>query len=506
MTNDRDDRGSLPMAMLIALVGLTVSGLLGSALIAQVRNVRRTADRGLGLASAEAGLQVAMGSIRAAVGIDGKGSLSRLPCGTIEGAISGAPGSSYRVEVTYRSATGAVMTCPPTTTPATAVVNSRVVTDGSAGGTALGGTTKARVLEATYPFRVPVAQVPAGLVRNYPDGTLCMDAVQEQPSAGDPVLMTTCDPQRPQRQMFAYVKSMAVAHPRSNQSTGTDMCLDATKPASGTFSYVTFQPCAVALDDTTTQSPIRQLWSLHASYAAFAGTDDGKTLNGWCVVQQNPGASGTRLIYTTCPNAPANPYNAADSMALEPSVGAGAAGESTGQLVNYKQFGRCLDVTEGKVDYEYLIAWPCTANPDPAGISWNERWTLPAVTNTKTGGIGQVTTVSGKKNTTGYGKTFCLRSPLSTDTGKFVTTTLCSGAAAAEVTWTRYLANKNSTKAYTLVDSAGNCLQPSETELYTRAGDKIGALKVAKCDGANLLQKWNAVIAAGTGLTNVQER
>ncbi|WIM98366.1 hypothetical protein ACTOB_001964 [Actinoplanes oblitus] len=495
--NDRDERGSLPLAMLIALVGLTVSGLLSSALIGQVRNVRRTAERGVVLASAEAGLQAAMGSIRAAVGTDGKGSLARLPCGTIEGAASGAAGGAYRVQVTYRNAAGASLTCPPTATPATAVLKS--VVSGAAG-------TRARTLEATYPFRVPVAQVPMGLIRNYPDGTLCMDAVKDQPVAGDPVLMTACDAQRPRHQMFAYVKSMAVAHPRPSGSTGTDMCLDATRPATGTYSYVTFQPCAVALDDATTQSPPRQLWSLHASYAAFAGTDDGKTLNDWCVAQQSPGVAGTRLIYTACPSTPANPYNAADSLALEPSVGAGAAGESTGQLVNYKQFGRCLDVTEGKVDYAYLIAWPCTANPDPANISWNERWTMPAVTTTRTGGTGQVTTVSGKKNTAGYGKTYCLRSPLSPDTGRFVTVTLCSGALAAEVTWTRYLAHKDNTKAYTLVDSAGYCLQPSETELYTRAGDKIGALKVGKCDGANLLQKWNAVIAAGTGLTNVQER
>ncbi|WP_433825107.1 ricin-type beta-trefoil lectin domain protein [Actinoplanes sp. CA-015351] len=491
----RTDRGSLPIAVLISILALSISGLLSSALLSQVKDVRRVADRGMALGSAEAGLQVAMGQIRAAVGADGKGKPSALPCGSLQGTISSAAGNAYRVDITYLSSTGGQLSCPPLYAPATASLKAWDVTDGSAGGTARTSTVKSRVLEATYTFRVPNAQVPMGLIHNYPGGELCMDSLKDQPEAGDEVWMMPCDSQRPHTQMFAYVKSMALTHPKPALSSGSDMCLDATRPSTGTSVVVTFQPCVVAIDDTTTQSPPRQLWTLHASHASFAGTDDALTLNGWCINLQNPGAKQSRLIYAKCPS---TVYNSTSTMQPEPSVGAGAAGESTQQLVNYQQFGRCMDVTEGNVIYGYLIAWPCTANPVPANISWNQRFTLPAVTDTTTGGTGRVTATKGSV-------TYCLRSPRSAATGQYVIVVACATSIAAEVTWTRYVAHKDTTKAYTVVDSAGLCLYPSETELYTRLGDKIGRIKVGACDGS-LLQKWNAIVAPSTGLSKIQEK
>ncbi|BBH70958.1 hypothetical protein ACTI_76430 [Actinoplanes sp. OR16] len=491
----KDDHGSLPVALLISMLALSISGLLSSALLSQVKDVRRAGDRGLAISSAEAGLQVALGQIRAAVDGDGKGVPSLLPCGSLAGSVSPAPGNGYKVEITYLSATGGRLVCPPPYAPATARLRAQDVTDGTGGGTARTSTVAARVLEATYTFRVPNAQIPMGLIHNYPGGELCMDALTDQPAAGDEVWMMPCDAQRPHRQMFAYVSSMALAHPKPPQSAGTDMCLDATRPATANQVVVTFQPCVVPLDDTTTQSPPRQLWTLHAGHASFAGTDDAKTLNGWCVNLQNPGAKQSRLVYAKCTS---SQYNVTSTMQPEPSVGAGAAGESTEQLVNYQQFGRCLDVTEGNVLYGYLIAWPCTANPVPANISWNQRFILPAVTDKTTGGTGRVTA-------TRSAVLHCLRSPRSAAAGQYVTVVPCATALAAEVTWIRYVAHKDSTKSYTLVDTAGLCLAPSETELYTRLGDKIGRITVAPCDGG-LLQKWNAVVAPSTGLTDIQER
>ncbi|MEU8239662.1 hypothetical protein AB0C07_15575 [Actinoplanes missouriensis] len=493
----REDRGSLPVAVLITVLALSISGLLSSALLSQVRDVRRVADRGLSLGAAEAGLQVALGYIRAAVDADGKGRPSALPCGTLQGTVSPSAGNAYRVEVVYLNAAGGRLSCPPAYAPATAKLRSWEVTDGTAGGTARTSTVTPRVLEATYPFRVPTAQVPMGLIHNYPSGALCMDSRTDQPAAGDEVWMTPCDPQRPHRQMFAYVKSMALAHPRPAQSPGGDMCLDATRPASGKPVVVTFQPCVVPLDDTTTQSPPRQLWTLHAGHASFAGTDDATSLNGWCVNLENPAAKQSRLVYGPCTS---GQYNATSTMQPEPSVGAGAAGESTQQLVNYQQFGRCLDVTEGNVNYGYLIAWPCTANPVAANVSWNQRFSLPAIGDKTIGGTGRITTTSTKDKLT-----YCLRSPRSAATGRYVTMVVCSTSIAAEVTWTRYVAHTDATKAYTIVDAAGLCLQPSETELYTRLGDRIGRITVAPCDGS-LLQKWNAIVAPSTGLTKIQER
>ncbi|WP_328468533.1 ricin-type beta-trefoil lectin domain protein [Actinoplanes sp. NBC_00393] len=489
----KDERGSLPLAILVAAAGLAITGLLSTALLSQVKDVRRVAERGRALGAAEAGLQVALGYIRAAADSKGNGDPAALPCGTLQGPVSEAPGNAYRVEVTYLSASGGQLSCPPTQTPATARLKSWDVTDGSAGGASFDATVSPRVLEATYRFQTPQAQTPKGLIRNYPSGSLCMDAGdRDPPTAGAEVWMRRCDAARPNRQMFAYVKSMAIAHPKPAQSSGVDMCLDAVRPATGSSVPVTFQPCAVAIDDTTTQSPARQLWTLSKNFAGFLGTDDAKTTNGWCITLESPAADETRLIYKTCPG---TTYNSSTTMQPEQAVGAGAAGASTEQLVNYEQFGRCLDVTEGNVNYGALIVWPCTAEPVAANISWNQRWTLPATT-------GKVTVTYTSK---GVSTLYCLKSPRSTATGQVVTITKCSGAATADITWTRYAEHDDNDKSYTLVDSAGFCLESSTTQLYTRLGDRIGKAVVGKCDGRDL-QKWNGVRPTGAGLSDLQEK
>ncbi|MEU4428712.1 ricin-type beta-trefoil lectin domain protein [Actinoplanes sp. NPDC024001] len=490
----RDERGSLPLALLVAAAGLAISGLLSSALLSQVKDVRRVAERGQALGGAEAGLQVALGYIRAAADSDGNGRLASLPCGTLQGTVSGAPGNGYRVTVTYHNAGGGEMkVCPPTQTPATARLESADVTDGSAGGTGRASTVSPRVLEANYDFRTPRPQIRRGLIHSYPSGELCMDA-GDQPKAGTVVHMRTCDQSRPHRQMFAYVKNMAVVHPAPAFSTDPDLCLEASATAT-----IVLQPCAVAPDDTTTPSPARQLWTFSRNFAGFIGTDDGKTVNNLCVTLKDTSGAETPLTYAACPKT----YASSATMQPDYGVGAGAAGESTEQLVNYEQLGRCLDVTEGNVKYGSLIVWPCTADPQPANISWNQRWTLPTVSNLETGGTGQVTVTYTDKNK--VATKYCLTSPRSAETGRFAAVAVCSSAKAEDITWTRYRAHDAKNKSYTLVDSAGLCLASSTKQLYTRVGDKIGKAVVAECDGSDL-QKWNAVVADETALTDIQER
>ena len=48
-----------------------------------------------------------------------------------------------------------------------------------------------------------------------------------------------------------------------------------------------------------------------------------------------------------------------------PTTGAGMAGPTYGQLVNYGQFATCIDVTGQNPDSSYLILYSCKQNPNP---------------------------------------------------------------------------------------------------------------------------------------------
>ena len=83
---------------------------------------------------------------------------------------------------------------------------------------------------------------------------------------------------------------------------------------------------------------------------------------------------GSHIVLVTAVVASATQYDNIKDLAPDAAVGAGAAGASSGQLVNFNQFGRCLDVTNQDVTSAYLIAWPCKQAPDPTNVAWNQRW------------------------------------------------------------------------------------------------------------------------------------
>ncbi|MGX6603575.1 hypothetical protein ACWKSP_15735 [Micromonosporaceae bacterium Da 78-11] len=223
------------------------------------------------------------------------------------------------------------------------------------------------------------------------------------------VLMQACDATLPQQQ-FAYVPSMELALPSSRATANPlGMCLDTVKGATTTVIVpVVFRTCSQPLDSTT-KAPARQLRTLSTN-SAFAATDNSLITNGYCLQMQNPGVADTLIILKSgCGSG----YNRTTTMMPETTVGAGAAGEATGQFVNYQQSGRCLDVTEGNPTYadrtdgyNYLIVWPCTQAPDPLTIAWSEKWAMTAGT--------------GKVVTTRTAVDYCLKSPRSTAAQKYV--------------------------------------------------------------------------------------
>jgi hypothetical protein len=173
--------------------------------------------------------------------------------------------------------------------------------------------------------------------------------------------------------------------------------------------------------------------------------------------------------------------------------------------VNYKQFGRCLDVTEFNLNYGYLISWPCKQAPNPDNVGWNQRWTLPYAASGPTGVKGTVHTSPGNN------VPYCLRSPGSTDPYKYVTPVNCAGGATDDTTWTVFGDTGTYSTSYRIKDLNGDCLQPTDPtdtppDLYPK-GLRISKIVVAPCDGT-ALQKWNAPpnVAPPSPLTDISEQ
>ena len=90
-----DDRGSLPMALLIVLIGVALAGLLVPVAISQNGVTRFDDRRASSLQSAEAGVDVALGVVKSASDSSGTGVVTKLPCGPFSGAVASTVGGDY---------------------------------------------------------------------------------------------------------------------------------------------------------------------------------------------------------------------------------------------------------------------------------------------------------------------------------------------------------------------------------------------------------------------------
>jgi len=488
------DGGSLLISLLLVLVGTMLSGMLLAMTLTQVGATRVDTRRVHALAAAQTGLDVAVAHIRAANDGAGNGTLSGLPCGPLTGTVAAGGTARYQVRVDYfvvdpqgRADSWIAanrMTClaggGTYATPNFALLRA-LGTDSATGAL---GTVTSRELRATYTFQTTNQNIAGGLVHVFKTASstdLCLDAGSGSPAAGTSVRMRPCGAGGI-AQTFAYntnltlvlVGSKSVAQPLG-------MCLAAGTPhAVGVV--VQFQPCAA------TTAPAQQ-WSMNDS-ANFEGTADGRTLDGFCFNVQSQNTAGSLVVLGsatagTCRRG----YDTIETFSPEASVGAGAAGAASGQLVNFAQFGRCLDVTEQNVNYGYLISWPCKQAPDPANVTWNQKWALPVAAAGAASATGRITT----HPSAGL---YCLRSPGSTAAGQYVQSIPCpAGALPANMTWTVYTDTGSYTTSYRVVDSAGLCLAPTDpaatpADLYPN-GQKISKIVVATCSGSTL-QKWNA--------------
>jgi Ricin-type beta-trefoil lectin domain len=493
----RDDTGSMPLAMLITLVAVTLSAVLTPMVLNQFAATRIDVRRVHALHAAQSGLEIVMGRLRSAHDATNKGLLDRLPCGPIEGSVGSGGPARYKVWIDYftsdpRGHWNTTTSWPPggstedpwiqlnrlTCTgkllqvPGYALLRS-VGSDSATGDIT---ATQARWLHGTYRFKTTNENIAGGLIHAYKLQTstdLCMDAGSGSPGVGADVLMRSCTPGA-SPQIWAYNPNLTITLVSTRTTTSLGLCLDAgLDPKNQT--QVKLQPCG-------TNTLPQQQWSTNDS-ANLQGTKDGSSLNGLCLNVKNPNVDGSPLVTgSDC----GGPYNNKHTFSLEPSAGAGAAGETTSQVVNFSQFGRCMDVTEFNVTFGYLIVWPCKQAPDASQIGWNQKFTMPAIAAGSQAAEGPVVTKNGSTS-------YCLYS--AGTVGSYPVMKVCPTTLTPNYKWTYYGNTGVYATSYILVDFKGYCMAPTDPQAtppdFYPKGLNISKVTLGTCDGSTL-QKWNA--------------
>lgn len=305
---DRDDAGALYMYVLLTLVGTTLSALLLPIVLAQVGSARRAMQRDHALHAAQAGLDVAIGRIRAAHDNTGTGVKAELPCGHLVGNVDSTGAAQYDVNIVYLPSDPQGqpeswiktknISCPdgsgPSSVPGFALLSST----GSDRGRG------ARTLHGTYVFSTNTGS-PGGVVQVYsstPGVRLCLDAGSGSPMAGSAVQMQPCVAGAA-AQMFAYTDDFTLVLVASRSAaTPLGTCLDTQdgKAASADGNVIRFQPCSATV-------PPYQQWSYRDDSRSFRGTNDGHTLNPYCLTVQSPNIANSRVVLGSTCSKIANP-------------------------------------------------------------------------------------------------------------------------------------------------------------------------------------------------------
>jgi hypothetical protein len=498
-----DDSGSLAFALMVTLVGMTLSALLVPMVLSQIGSTREETKRVQAVNAAQAGLDVVLEHIQSASDASGNGVLASLPCGPFTGNVGAGGGSRYQVNVDY------FQVDPKGHDQDNAWIAANRIACISGGGTystpsyallrALGTdqatgdftTVPTRSLSATYKFEISNQNIPGGLIRTYKSAKeLCLDAGSSSPAAGTNVVVQPCVDGSSQ-QKWAYSQNLNLVLVASRTpSNPAGMCVDGGATEK-TGNNATMQPCVLP-------KAAQQQWSFDDA-GKFEGTSDGKALNKLCLNPQVQDTVGSFIVLGSISGGTCPTYWSPDAEA-----GAGAAGPATGQLVNFAQFGRCLDITNQDVTYPHEIAWPCKQAPDPTTLTWNQVFSIPAVLPPAKYASGPISTVKS-------GTTYCIKSPNSTAPKTYVTLATCGGGPTADEIWTVYGDTGSYDTSYRIADKNGYCLSPTDQyatppDLFSN-GTLTSKIIVATCSSSTL-QKWNAPpnILQSSPLGNIKEK
>ena len=394
----------MAMYLMLAIMGLALGALLVPMVIITSRTTRLDTSRVHAIDAAHAGIDVMLGQIRAAQ-VNGVGTSTLLPVRIeVRGRqrhrrrrlhgdhrlLHGRPSGDARHPVKMRCVPGYGTYDPVTDsfTPKFARITS-TGTDGTAVQRLHPGS------HAGHDLRLPHHQHQH---RRWPDpylsgvgqlGPSCAwTPTTAAPTAGTIVKLQTCTdppadqaglrlPQRPHHPAAVVDQRDLPERALPRHDAGTDR---RRRPSSS-------PPCQPAGSPTLWT----QQWSFNddGTYEASKSTSARPTASsrGMCLsaASQNAG-----LNVTTAGCSDGSTTSPTQAWIPAPSVGAGAA--QAPQLVNYYEFGRCLDVTNQNVDCDHLIDFPCKQNPYPAAVRVEPEVRHPDIADRRQQRDGQIYT------------------------------------------------------------------------------------------------------------------
>ncbi len=458
----------ISMALTLGLLGVLLSEL------APTVHQRKSART---IAASQAGLQAGLAMIRTAstttAGVGTFGDRQKLPCYTagspLTGSVGGIAGNlAYSVQVRYYTMDPAnqtaawrnsnALTCTPgagtAVTPLYALVQAAATGD-SVG--PLGATWGNRSSEIVYTFNRTDQAFLGGLIhtgRGTTSTDLCWQAPSATPAAGQTITLATCVPGK-DTQTFSYRSDYTIVLSGTQSAT--------TPPSGGMCVYGTPSPASLTFQSCSSPVPWQQKWSYNDDGQLEGVRSDMSSLSGYCIGTGGVYTVGRTLTVEAC-GMEWNP---------EATVGAGASGTATSQLINYSEYGRCLDVTNQNVNYAWLIDYPCKQDPTRP-VTWNQRFIWDSGTT--------------KQIQTNPGSLYCLTTAASA--GGYVLVKPCVNGQANQQ-WTMYGDTGNRTTSYTVVDTNGRCLSLGPPGTTSGSLSQWSSITADVCDGS-LKQMWNA--------------
>ncbi|BEP15213.1 hypothetical protein acdb102_35240 [Acidothermaceae bacterium B102] len=498
----QDEGSGLILVFLVMLISSALSLVLLEGAVSMAKQTSANNKRVTSLSAAQAGLDAGLGQIRDAVNIlTGTGDVSAIPCTVAGGQVGGTNNpsqgtttGSYTVTVAYfasdptaqsdlwRSNSANQINCPsgshPDKVPSFALIRS----------TGVSAAGKPRSVQSTYIFTTSNQNISGGLIHvagggqsGIPD--LCPDAGSAHPSVGDLVTMQTCDA-NDQGQRWAYQSdlSLLLTSTTNDVTPKTPMCIQASGTPTAPSGTVLKMASCTGQPVSTTPSILQQFsYDDNGQFESSNYSGTTPKLSGYCWKVTSPNTIGSGMTIGGCGQA----------WRPEAAVGAGMAGAGTSQVVNYQEFGRCIDATNQDPNYSFMIAYPCKQSPNPASLTWNQLYSWNS------------TTKSISTHDTANGITYCLTSPMAqqatpTVPGPFVRLNPCPSTTPlpANMQWNEIFNTGNYLTSWVIQDGENPalCLGLGLTGTGTPSASGLGewdSLYVQTCDGS-LEQKWNA--------------
>lgn len=496
-----DEGIAMVVAMMMMLVVGSMTLAVAAMTLSQMKPTELLQKNVQTVHAAEAGIDAGLGRIRGAV-INGVGVRTLLPCNTstvggktvaLSGlSAEGAAASSYAVRIRYYASDPAdqsaawrnsnAISCSgslgPSAVPAFALIES--TGSQSTGRTASDGN---RSLESVYSFQRTLDNVAGGLIKDYNYNAYCLTASSQTVGASLSMQLCGLAGLDKARQQWAYLgaepysATSTDAYPLglvlvSSLSTSTPLCIEADSNQNKTAS-VSLQAC----DFAKSKDKQDQQWSFNDN-GQFAGASANGNTNGMCLTSSSiPPLPGSLIVTKPC--------SGTTAWTPDATVGSGQAGSitglpdaSNGQLVNFKEFGRCFDITSANIDTTFIIDYPCKQAPDPTKVKWNQResWnpTTKQVKPTGDGAPNKCLTYSGS-------------GPTSAE--KYAVFTTCSSTDKNQQ-WEFSGVTDSYTTGYMIRNvGADKCLGLGAGHSSLKQWSTI---VVEPCDGTEAGQKWNA--------------